>query len=94
MVTTALVVQPLSLRPATLRAITALTYFALTTGRGYQTLGEEYVELTPVAVADRLCSCLAGPLSRQTAATCMMCLVALLRANNGALTAKIAELAR
>ena len=41
----ALVDRPLSLRPAAIRAATALTYYALTTGRGGQTLGEEYCEL-------------------------------------------------
>ena len=50
----ALVDRPLSLRPAAIRAATALTYYALTTGRGGQTLGEEYCELTQVAASDRL----------------------------------------
>ena len=50
----ALVDRPLSLRPATIRAVTALTYYALTTGRSSQTLGEEYCELTQVAASDRL----------------------------------------
>ena len=50
----ALVDRPLSLRPATIRAATALTYYALTTGRSGQTLGEEYCELTQVAASDRL----------------------------------------
>ena len=49
-----LVDRPLSLRPAAIRAATALTYYALTTGRGGQTLGEEYCELTQVATSDRL----------------------------------------
>ena len=50
----ALVDRPLSLRPATIRAVAALTYYALTTGRSGQTLGEEYCELTQVAASDRL----------------------------------------
>ena len=50
----ALVVRPVQLRSSTVRAVTALTYLTLTTGRGIQTLGEEYCELTQVAATDGL----------------------------------------
>lgn len=38
---------------AAMRAATSLAYFALTSGRGAQTLGEEYCELTQVTASNR-----------------------------------------